>query len=202
MNYQLQCECGALRAEVSHVQHAARGVCYCKDCRAYVHHLGKASEVLDAQGGIAFIATQAPHIRFTQGVEQLACLSHSPKGLLRWYAKCCNTPLCNTVRNWKFPYVGVIHARVKTAPDTFATVFPEVQMRVNTESALAAPPPMRWKTMRTLFGVMARTMGGSLSGTYRGTPFFTGPQGTPVVAVELITPAARAQAYQKATGQG
>ncbi|MFT6991403.1 MAG: hypothetical protein ACJASL_003390 [Paraglaciecola sp.] len=37
-----------------------------------------------------------------------ACVRLSQKGIYRWYAKCCNTPIGNTLGG-KVPFIGVIH---------------------------------------------------------------------------------------------
>lgn len=141
------------------------------------------------------MAAQAKHVSFTSGIEHLACLSLTEKGLLRWYAKCCNTPICNTARNWKVPYVGLIGTCMKTDPVAFERSFPRVQMRVNTGSAKQAPTPMRLSTVVSLAGFMPRVMLSSINGAYRKTPFFDQGRGAPVVAVMVLSDADRAGAY-------
>ena len=195
MNHRFQCRCGALTGLLSQPNLALRGVCYCKDCRACAHHLGVATYTHDALGGADFLAAQARHVSFTSGIEHLACLSLTQKGLLRWYAKCCNTPICNTARNWKVPYVGLLSGCLKTDPAAFERSFPQVQMRVNTQSAKQAPPPMRLRTAISLAGFMPRVMLSSISGAYRQTPFFDQAEGAPVVAVKVLSESERAEAY-------
>ena len=198
MNHHLQCQCGALRGELSHPQLALRGVCYCKDCRAYSHHLGAGARTHDALGGAEFVATQAKYVSFSEGTQHLACLSLSGKGLLRWYATCCNTPVGNTARNWKFPYVGLIHTCLKAEPGAFERAFPQLHMRVNTASARQAPPPMALKTIVSLASFIPRVMGGGITGAYRATPFFVSPTGEPVAAVVALSRAERERAYSAA----
>lgn len=195
MNHRFQCRCGTLSGILSQPYRALRGVCYCKDCRAYAHHLGAAAWTHDALGGAEFVAAQAQHISFTSGIEHLACLSLAENGLLRWYAKCCNTPICNTTRNWKVPYVGLIGACLKTDPAAFERWFPRVQMRVNTGSAKQAPPPLRWSTVVSLAGFMPRVMLTSISGACRNTPFFNQGGAAPVVAVAVLSDVDRIRAY-------
>ena len=194
MNHRFQCRCGALSGHLSQPHRALRGVCYCKDCRAYAHHLGVAASTHDMLGGAEFVAAQAEHVSFTSGIEHLACLSLTDKGLLRWYANCCNTPICNTARNWKVPYVGLIGACLKTDPVAFERSFPRLQMRVNTRSARQAPPPMRWSTVVSLARLMSRVMLSSVNGRYRQTPFFD-QGGAPVVAVRVLAAACRTGAH-------
>ena len=141
------------------------------------------------------MAAQAQHVSFTSGIEHLACLSLTEKGLLRWYAKCCNTPICNTARNWQVPYVGLIGTCLKTDPVAFERSFPRVQMRVNTGSAKQAPPSMRLSTVVSLAGFIPRVMLSSISGAYRQTPFFDREEAAPVVAVAVLSEADRTRAY-------
>lgn len=199
MNLRLQCQCGALYGQVSHTERALRGLCYCKDCRAYSHHLGQASVGHDALGGVEFVATQAQYVALTGGTQHLACMSLSPKGLLRWYAKCCNTPIANTMRSWKFPYAGLIHTCLKADPASYERAFPRLQMRVNTGSAKEAPPGgMAFSTITALMGFMPRVLVSGVNGSYRQTPFFNAPAGTPKVEVAVLSKAERERAYAAA----
>ena len=195
MNHQLQCQCGALRGHVSHTDLALRGVCYCKDCRAYSHHLGVASATHDSFGGAEFVATQAQHISLTGGTQNLGCLSLSEKGLLRWYAKCCNTPIANTTRKWTVPYVGIVHTCLKADSASFERSFPRLQMRVNTGSATQTPPGMFFSTLVSLAGFMPRVLASRVNGAYRHTPFFSPPAGLPVAPVTVLSEAQREHAY-------
>lgn len=200
MNHRLQCQCGALHGQVSQTERALRGICYCKDCRAYSHHLGQAAAAAhDALGGVEFVATQSQYVTLTDGTQHLACLSLSEKGLLRWYAKCCNTPIGNTMRNWKFPYVGLVHTCLRADPASYERAFPRLQMRVNTGSARQAPPGMAFGTVVALMGFMPRVMLSGVNGTYRQTPFFSAPAGTPKVEIEVLTRAQRDRARAAAS---
>jgi hypothetical protein len=83
----LQCRCGTLKGVVAHPEQAIRGECYCRDCQAFARFLGKTDGVLDAKGGTDVIATRPANVSFTAGVESLACMSLTDRGLLRWYAE-------------------------------------------------------------------------------------------------------------------
>jgi hypothetical protein len=43
-------------------------------------------------------------------------MSLGPKGLLRWYADSCRTPIGNTPRNPKLSYVGLVHGCLVGTP--------------------------------------------------------------------------------------
>lgn len=198
MNHRFQCQCGALRGHVGNLHRAIRGVCYCKDCRAYSQHLGKQGVAHDSAGGTEFVATQAMDVTFEGDTQQLACLSLSKSGLLRWYAKCCNTPIANTTRNWKFPYVGLLHTCLNADPALFEQSFPKLQMRVNTGSARQAPPGMKLGTATALLGFMPRVIASGINGAYKQTPFFLPPSGAPTVRVQVLSEAERDRAYEAA----
>ncbi|HET8746610.1 MAG TPA: DUF6151 family protein [Ramlibacter sp.] len=139
MAHRFQCACGKLQGEIRQPRHGVRAVCYCRDCQAYAHLLQRADQVLDASGGTDVVATPASNVAITAGREQLACVSLSPRGLLRWYAACCGTPIANTPRNWKLPYVGLVHTCLHQ-PDPLERSFPRVALRVNTKSAHGPVP--------------------------------------------------------------
>ena len=52
----LSCSCGEVRGLVTGVSPNTvnRVVCYCDDCQAFLHHLGRA-DLLDAHGGIDIV---------------------------------------------------------------------------------------------------------------------------------------------------
>jgi hypothetical protein len=61
---------------------------------------------MDAAGGSEVFARARSALRIDRGLESLACVRLSAKGLHRWYAACCRTPLCNSLPS--IPYVGVL----------------------------------------------------------------------------------------------
>jgi hypothetical protein len=108
----IRCSCGALRGVARGIssQNGNRAVCYCDDCQSFAHFLGRADEVLDAHGGTDILQTTPAHLEITEGADQLACMRLTAGGLFRWYADCCKTPIGNTLRSRRIPFVGVIHS--------------------------------------------------------------------------------------------
>jgi hypothetical protein len=82
-------------------------VCYCKDCRAFARWLER-SQILDAAGGTDIVQMARGRVVFDAGLEHVACVRLSAKGLHRWYASCCRTPIGNTLP--AIPFMGVIDA--------------------------------------------------------------------------------------------
>jgi hypothetical protein len=94
-------------------------VCYCDDCQAYLHHLGRA-DLLDAHGGTDIVQVAPASLAFDRGADRIVGLRLTPTGLYRWYASCCRTPLGNTLGP-ALPFVGIVaqaFAYAATDPDT------------------------------------------------------------------------------------
>lgn len=179
----LQCRCGMLKGEVAQPRRAVRAVCYCRDCQAFARELGEPGAVLDAFGGTDVVATQARYVRFTSDTRTLACLSLYPRGLLRWYASCCRTPIGNTPRDWRLPYVGLVHTCLGTVTPVEHS-WPRVQLRVNTRSAAGPTPAMPLTQFLPMAVFIPRLLAARLSGAYRQTPFFD-DRGKPRAVVNL-----------------
>ena len=96
MAHPLECRCGTVRGLVENGRRANPIVCYCQDCKAFAHFLGRADEILDERGGSEVVQTLPQYVTFTQGAERLTCIRLSQSGPLRWYATCCNAPIGNT----------------------------------------------------------------------------------------------------------
>lgn len=117
--------------------------------------------------------------------EILACVSLSPRGLLRWYAACCGTPIANTPRDWRLPYVGLMHVCLRQ-PDPLERSFPQVDMRVNTKSAHGAVPRDTGLAGKLRFlRMVVRLAGMRVTGAYRSTPLFS-RSGEPVAAPRVV----------------
>lgn len=193
MTHPLRCQCGTLQGHVSHTDSVCRGVCYCKDCQAYAHFLGKAEEILDEMGGSDVVATLPQYVSFTQGLEKLSCMSLSDKGMLRWYASCCNTPIGNTSRDFKVSHVGLLHNCLRDPSASLDNAFGPVRMRVGMKSAKGKPPAMGASTTISILRFMARLIRARLDGSYKNTPFFDPETGIPRVAPRVLTPDERAR---------
>ncbi len=112
----LHCECGAFRAVARNVspRRANRCICYCSDCQAFARYLGKAETVLNAHGGTQIVQLSAGSIEILAGQDQLDSIRLTPGGPVRWFTRCCRTPLANTVEGSKMPFAGVIWPMVSS----------------------------------------------------------------------------------------
>ncbi|HVJ30013.1 MAG TPA: DUF6151 family protein, partial [Gammaproteobacteria bacterium] len=76
----LRCQCGAVRGVVRDalprkVNHC---FCYCDDCQAFVHFLGRADDILDAHGGTELTQMSQANVRFTAGIDKIAAMRLTP----------------------------------------------------------------------------------------------------------------------------
>ena len=187
MNHPLRCRCGTLRGYVSHSHSVNRGVCYCKDCQAYAHFLGKPGDILDEMGGTDVVAILPKNLTLTHGLEVLACMSLTDNGLLRWYASCCNTPIGNTRRDFRFSFVGLVHTCLRDPSISLESSFGPVSMRVNTKHAKGKPKSMPISTVAAVLRFLSSVIRARLDGSYRSTPFFDPDRGTPVVPPKVLS---------------
>ena len=183
----LQCRCGTLKGHVSHPEHVARGICYCKDCQAFAHFLGSSATTLDEAGGTDVIATRPGNVTFTQGTESLACMRLTNKGLLRWYASCCNTPIGNTPPDLRMSFVGLIHDCLEAPGQSLDASFGPVTMRVMTKSARKKVDARALSTIATMLRFMPGVLLARVTGHYRTTPFFKVGLETPVVTPKVLS---------------
>ncbi|HVY63408.1 MAG TPA: DUF6151 family protein [Gammaproteobacteria bacterium] len=189
----LQCRCGTVRAVAHGVtpQIGNRCVCYCDDCQAFIRFLGRTADVLDANGGTDVFQLSPARIEFTAGRERVACMRLTPKGLARWYASCCNTPIGNTMAAAGLPFVGLVCA---FAPEPARDAFGPIRTRVFRKFATgdrAALPPDTQPQWRMLLRVLRLMLGWRLRGDHKRSPFFDAATGAPLVAARVLTTAER-----------
>lgn len=115
----LSCECGNVQGK-THFMTATSGnriTCCCADCQAfanYLEHLGRgnATPILDQFLGTDIFQMPISKLAIHQGVEEIACVRLTRKGMYRWYTRCCHTPIGNTL-GANMPFIGVIHNFMK-----------------------------------------------------------------------------------------
>lgn len=192
MSHPISCSCGKLKGTLELNNGLNRAVCYCRDCQAFARFLGREAQVLDSQGGTDIVQTIPKNVRFTDGIEQLACMRLSDKGLLRWYARCCNTPIGNTAPNYQLSFVGLVHNCLGSAQTPLDNTFGPVLTRVYTEYAIGEPKPKAFGLPSTMLRIVARLIKARLDGSYKHTPFFIPGSNTPIVQPQVLSAEQRA----------
>ena len=183
----LRCRCGSLQGNVDARHLYGRAVCYCKDCQGFARFLGSPEQILNGQGGTEIVAILPAAVHFTAGLDKLACMSLSDQGLLRWYAACCRTPVGNTPRDHKIPYVGLVRACLPELDESFGPL----KIAINTGSATDVVKATPVMAFLGLMRIMRKVIAARLRGKYKENPFFTSKSGEPIRTPQVLTLAER-----------
>ncbi|MBA6421677.1 DUF6151 family protein [Pseudomonas neustonica] len=188
-NLVLQCGCGQIKGRAIKINPAdrTRVICYCKDCQAFAHALKASAQVLDEQGGTDIYQLPPARLQINQGLEQIRCLRLSEKGLYRWYAGCCNTPIGNTLSP-RVPMIGLIHSFIFD-PEREAKLGP-VRACVNLRGATGQIPKSRLDAAPAsgyIGKIMLKILGWKLGGLGRPNPLFSA-KGEPLASPRILRP--------------
>ncbi|AGP33965.1 hypothetical protein BE04_33810 [Sorangium cellulosum] len=191
---ELQCRCGKLHGWLRDASPSTvnRAVCYCADCQAFLHHLGRA-DLLDEHGGSDIVQVPPSAISFDRGTEVIAAVRLTPRGLYRWYASCCKTPLGNTPTP-RLPVLGIATELFRQAPSASPCdeVFGPPRGGIFGKFAIGEPPP---GTVKPNVPLLARTigkvLGWKISGKTWPHPFFDRASGNPKYPVTVLPQAER-----------
>lgn len=185
----IQCQCGSVKGEISNFpnQCVGRLVCYCNDCQCFLHFINK-QELLDTNGGSEIIPVYPSNFKITQGQDLIRGIRLSPKGLYRWYASCCQTPIANTQA--KLPWVGMLSVMLPFKDDNQKTeILGEVKSRVMGKFAKGQPPKGTSAKFapRDFFSVVPFILKGFVFGKNRNHPFFAQPTYEPKSQTYVLT---------------
>lgn len=193
----LRCRCGRVRGVVRGLSptRGTRVVCYCHDCRAFARHLGR-PDLLDAHGGSDIFQVAPSQVSVDEGLEQLACMRLSSGGMFRWYARCCQTPLGNTVSG-RVPFVGLSPTLIAEALAARGRQVDQVLgPAVGVQGRSATPAPAPGAHASAPVGLVLRVVKNLgtwwLTGRGQPSPYFE-PSGRPRAEPVVLTPEARAR---------
>lgn len=176
----LKCNCGQVQGTAHNIKASdgTRVICCCNDCQAFAKHLNAEEITLDQYGGTDIFQMTPTQISIEQGQEHLQCMRLTKKGVLRWYASCCNTPVANTIKA-SLPFAGVIHTfmNLENRDETLGPVRAHVQI----QHAIGAPdyPNASEKFPLTLIGRMMRKILIKKITTKQSPSVFFGDDGRP-----------------------
>lgn len=183
MRVPLRCRCGKAQGCLEVAPRVSMHVvCYCNDCRAFMHALGRA-DVLDQSGGSELFVTTPSRLTLTSGFEALCCLRLSAKGMLRWYWGCCNTPLANTMPSSGVPFVSIHKAFIHL--DDAQALGPTKHLQAR--YATGSPPPHAEasQSLATIMKIVALLIIGRLQGAHRPNALFA--NGTPTITPRVLS---------------
>ena len=183
---EVRCRCGEVRGVVSDPSPRTvnRVICYCDDCQAFVHHLGR-PDMLDEKGGSDIVQVAPARLRFTAGEDRIAGLRLSPKGLHRWHTTCCNTPIGNTL-GASVPFVGLPAPIFDSSRRDDVIGAPTGALLG--KFAIGEPPAGSTSTnLPLLFRVIARIFGWKFSGKTWPHPLFSRETRAPIHPVTVLS---------------
>jgi len=196
-DFTIRCTCGTLCGRTSDLStdDGPRLVCYCDDCQAFARFLGRADDILDEAGGTDVFQLSPAHLRINKGIDHLACMRLKSKGLLRWFADCCRTPIGNTLATRQVSFVGLVNTCIHLEDGgSLDDLIGPVQGGVHGRFATGDRSKLRASDGAPL-SLIARSMGKILKrrlrGDHRDSPFFDTRTGKPVVTPKVLSAAER-----------
>lgn len=189
---ELRCRCGEVRGFVADASPRTvnRIVCYCDDCQALAHHLGR-PDLLDVHGGSDIVQLAPASLTFVQGQDRIVGLRLTPKGLLRCYASCCHTPVGNTLSP-AIPFVGIVVQAFDGGAQRADAAFGRPVGAIFGKFAIGDPPadskrmslPLMWRAIRMV-------LGWRLSRRAWPHPFFRRDTRAPIYPVTVLSQSER-----------
>lgn len=188
----LNCQCGKVQGRIELKQSSVgnRVVCHCKDCQKFANFLTESSSdtisILDKQGGTDLFQIPVAKLQITQGIDHLACIKLSAKGLHRWYTDCCKTPIGNTM-GASMPFIGVIHSFMSDADNRDQQLGPvkEYCQSKDALSTVLSEPSHPAFSLGVTFTIMSKMLSWKLQGFSKPSVFFNA-NGEPVVPAKII----------------
>jgi len=182
------CRCDVVRGRVSEASPRTvnRVICYCDDCQAFAHYLGRA-ELLDPRGGSDIVQLAPASLTFHNGQQRIVGVKLTSNGLYRWYASCCNTPLGNTVSP-SIPFVGVMTEAFQTGSQLPAQLFGRPVGAIKGEYAIGGPAPRsKGIGLSLMVRSIAKVLDWKLTGRTWPHPFFDQSTRKPIYPVTSLS---------------
>lgn len=165
----------------------------CDDCQAYAHWLDRADVILDRNAGTDVFQMTPAQVRITAGHEHIRCVRLTAKGLRRWYAGCCKTPIGNTL-GARVPFIGVPHTFMDHASDGCTRDGALGPILSRTQARFGKPPFPPGSHPRGPLWLILRFAGqllrGAFAGVHKPSPVFDAT-GKPIVEPTVLTPEQR-----------
>ncbi len=191
MNIFLKCRCGEFRGVIEKFssREGGRAVCYCDDCQAYMHALGRSHDLLNEWGGTDITPVLPKQLKIVQG--KVALFRLSKDGLYRFFADCCQSPIANAP-NASLPYLGLMTTITDLSSDERDEMLGRIRFGLQSKDAIGSPPPPKSKgvgfaAMKWMIGFLSKAF---FKGGAKPHPFFN-EQGQPIVAARILSQAER-----------
>ena len=104
------CRCGAVKGVIEKAgpREGDFVVCHCTDCQTFARRFQAEDRVTGDDAGTLLYQSRCARMRIAQGRGELRCLHLTDKPTMLWFARCCGTPLFNSYKNGKLPYVTTL----------------------------------------------------------------------------------------------
>jgi len=156
------------------------------DCQAFAHQIGRA-DLLNSQGGSDIIQFAPASLTFLQGQHRIVGLRLTPKGLFRWYASCCNTPVGNTLAP-AIPFVGIVAQGFDHETHRAEDAFGPPGGAILGKYAIGEPPAgSTGLNLPLLLRAIGKVLGWRLRGKAWPHPFFGKGKGEPVYPFTVLS---------------
>lgn len=187
---ELGCRCGEIHGWVRGVSPGSvnRAICYCDDCQAFLHRLER-TDLFEPHSGTEVVQVAPRTVSFDRGTGHILALRLTAKGLHRWYASCCKTPLGNTATP-SIPFIGMPLEVFRGAPDVrsrdeaFGPVRGASFGKFATDGAPESSPSA---TFLMIAHALRLVLGWKLRGKAWPHPFFDRASGTPIYKVTTLS---------------
>jgi len=184
---EVSCRCGEVRGVVANAspRKVNRVVCYCDDCQAFAHQLGR-GDLLNAQGGTDIIQVAPASLTFVRGQHRIAGLRLSSKGLFRWHTTCCNTPVGNTLGP-AIPFIGIVAQAFDSNPQRVDSVFGAPIGAILGQYAIGeAPTGSTGINLSLVLRAIIKVLGWRLRGRAWPHPFFQPKTREPIYPLTVL----------------
>lgn len=126
-------------------------------------------------------------LRIHQGRNKIAGIRLTEKGLYRFYAQCCGTPLGNCPSP-KIPFVGIVRQAFETDGQDADQLFGRVAGAVHGETAIGGTPRgSQGVPFRLKLRAVAKVLSWRLAGLGWPHPFFDRKSGRPLYPITTLS---------------
>lgn len=176
------CDCNKLRGTLlgASPSNGSRIECYCGDCRAAELYAGQPDP---APGAVQLYQTVLYRVRIDAGADQIAPFSLSPKGPLRWQARCCGATVFLTARSPRLCFASFRTDRLEDDSPLGPLIGQAFVTKPNGKVGHNG-------LVRLIWGFATRTLGARITGKWKNTTFFKA-DGSPVADVHVISKSER-----------
>lgn len=193
----LRCRCGQVNLSLTRATPADtnRATCYCDDCQAFLHAIDRA-DLLNEQWGSDIVQVAPSALTVTSGAEQIVGLRLKPKGLFRFYSRCCQTPLGNSMK--AIPFIGLLPGGLGLSANALDEHFGPPAGAIFGQFAKDTPPPGSTKfDFRLMAKAIKHLLGWKLKGQGSPHPYFDPKTKEPRFPVTVLAGEAREELRSK-----